>query len=56
MVINNCEKQAVNSETLQAKLVLPSKLLIMYLKHVNKLILIRNYQFYLGNAVRVHWQ
>ena len=56
MAINNCEKEGVNSEALQAKFVLPSKLIIKYLENTNKLILIKNYQFYLGNAVRVHCQ
>ena len=45
-----------NLETLQAKFVLPSKLLIVYVENTNKPILIKNYQFYLGNAVRVHCQ
>ena len=43
-------------ETSEAKLVLPSKLLVMDSKYTNKLILSNNYLFHFGNAVRVHWQ
>ena len=33
-------------EILQAKLIFPSKLILVYLKHTNKLILINNCQFW----------
>ena len=56
MAIKNCKQWAINSEKLQAKLALPSKVLIMYLKNSNKLLLINNCQFNLRNVLRVHWQ
>ena len=46
VAFKNCEKQDSNSEILQVKLALPSKLLTMYLKKNEKLISINNCQFY----------